>query len=186
MSAPVALLLPTRFVGLDVHKQSIMVTAVDAHQQTVLRPRRLAHAEFAIWAQMHLEPTAAVVLEATTNAWPLYDLLQPLVAWVTVVHSNVVHLLPTARVKTDARDALHLARLLSTGVLTSIWVPPKEVRELRTLMAHRRRLVQQRTQIRNHLQRILHAYNLTSPAGEPFAQQQREWWLALEVGASER
>lgn len=185
MSAPVSLPAPTRFVGLDVHKQSIMATAVDAHQQTVLRPRRLSLAEFATWAQTHLEPTDAVVLEATTNAWPLYDLLQPLVASVTVVHSNVVQLITTARVKTDARDALHLARLLSTGLLTSIWVPPKEVRELRTLVAHRRHLIQQRTRIRNHLQSILHAYNLASPTGDPFAQQQRAWWLALEVPAAD-
>ena len=186
MSAPVSLPLPTRFVGLDVHQQSIMATAVDAHQQTVLRPQRLALAEFAIWAQTHLASTAAVVLEATTNAWPLYDLLQPLVASVTVVHSKVVQLITTARVKTDARDALHLARRLRTGLLTSIWVPPKEVRELRTLVAHRRRLIQQRTQIRNHLQSILHASNLASPAGEPFAQRQRGWWLALEVSAADR
>ena len=163
-----------------------MATAVDAHQQIVLRPRRLSLPEFAIWAQTHLKPTDAVVLEATTNAWPLYDLLQPLAASVTVVHPNVVQLITTARVKTDARDALHLARLLSTGLLTSIWVPPKGVRELRTLVAHRRHLIRQRTRIRNHLQSILHASNLASPAGEPFAREPRAWWLALEVPGADR
>ena len=124
MSAPVSLPLPSRFVGLDVHKQSIMATAVDAHQQTVLRPRRLALAEFAS-LRSDLSGANRCRRPASHNQrLAALRFVAAAVASVTVVHSNVVQLITTARVKTDARDALHLARRLRTGLLTSIWVPP--------------------------------------------------------------
>jgi transposase len=183
MPAP---LPPVRFVGLDVHRQSITVAAVDKEQQVVLRPRRFALAEFLDWAKRHLTPTDAVVLEATTNAWQFYDHLQPLVASVTVAHPVFVKLIAAARVKTDPRDTLHLARLLAAGLIPPVWVPPREVREVRSLVAHRQRLIQQRTRIRNHLQAILHTYNVQPPAGEPFAQRQAPWWQELPLPAVDR
>lgn len=181
-SAPQA---PTRFVGLDVHKASIVVAAVDKEQQIVLRPRRFSVVEFFDWAVSHLTPTDAVVEDATTNAWPLFDHLQPLVASVTVAHPVLVKWITAARVKTDPRATVHLARLLAAGLIPPVWVPPPEVRELRTLVAHRQRLIGQRTRIRNHLQAILHAHNLPGPAGKAFAHQQVPWWQALPLPAAE-
>lgn len=183
MPAP---LPPVRFVGLDVHRQSITVAAVDKEQQVVLRPRRFALAEFLDWAKSHLTPTDAVVEDATTNAWQFYDHLQPLVASVTVAHPVFVKLIAAARVKTDPRDTLHLARLLAAGLIPPVWVPPREVREVRSLVAHRQRLIQQRTRIRNHLQAILPTYNVQPPAGEPFAQRQAPWWQELPLPAVDR
>ena len=81
---------PNRFIGLDVHKHSIVVAAVDKEQQILLRPRRVALPEFVDWAQTHLQSTDAVVLEATANAWQVYDQLAPLVASVTVAHPLLV------------------------------------------------------------------------------------------------
>ena len=39
--------LATRFVALDVHRQYLMVGAVDSQQQVVLSPRRFGFAAFA-------------------------------------------------------------------------------------------------------------------------------------------
>ncbi|MDQ6672315.1 MAG: transposase [Chloroflexota bacterium] len=89
------------------------------------------------------------------NAWHLYDMLLPLVASVTVANPIQVALIAKARVKTDPRDALTLACLVAVGMLPSVWVSPVEVRELRALGAHRRRLVKQRTQTRNRLRAVL-------------------------------
>jgi len=74
----------TRFVALDLHKAYLMVGAVDQAQTVVLPPRRIMLAQFEGWAKRHLRPTDQIVLEATTNAWYVYDLLQPLVARVVV------------------------------------------------------------------------------------------------------
>jgi hypothetical protein len=58
-----------RFVGLEVHKQSIVVSVVDELQQVLLPARRVSLAAFEQWATAHLLATDAVVLEASTNAW---------------------------------------------------------------------------------------------------------------------
>jgi transposase len=127
-----------------------------------------------------------VVLEATANAWLLYDQLQPLVAEVIVAHPQAVKLIAAARVKTDSRDTIKLASLLAANLIPAVWVPPQEVRELRALVAHRKRLVQQRTQAGNRLHGVLHRHNLAPPPGKPFAAHQREWWLTLDLSPSER
>ena len=134
----VAVTTSVRFVGLDVHKRSVMVAAVDGRQTVVLRPRRFSVAAFEDWAKEHLTRTDAVALEATTNAWFFVDLLQPLVASVTVAHPAKVKHITSARVKNDSRDALKLAQLLAANLLPSVWIPPLAVRELRALITHRK------------------------------------------------
>ena len=159
----------TRFVGLDVHKRSVMVGAVDAQQQVVLRPFRLSWDQFEIWRRQHLQTTDAVVLEATTNAWHLYDQLVPCVASVTVANPLLVKWISAASIKTDGHDTLKLARLLAAGLIPAVWVPPEAVRQLRALVSHRRRLIRQRTQARNRLHSLLHRHNTSPPEGELFA-----------------
>ena len=175
-----------RFVALDVHKASVVVAAIDAAQQVLLPPRRVPRERFATWAEAHLLSTDAVVLEATTDAWQWHDALRPLVASVTVAHPLLVKLIADARVKTDARDALNLARLLAAGLIPAVWVPPTEVRELRGLLSHRQRLVRQRTQARNRLHAVLHRHHLAPPGPAPFAATWRDWWARLALPATER
>jgi transposase len=176
----------TRFVGLDVHRRYATVAAVDSQQQVVLTARRIDFEEFEDWIRKHLRRTDVVTLEATSNAWHLYEMLVPLVASVTVANPIQVALIAKSRVKTDPRDALTLARLLAAGMLPSVWVPPVEVRELRALSGHRRRLIKQRTQARNRLRAVLFTHNLFPPPGEAFAPGNRGWWEGLDLPASEK
>lgn len=177
---------PTRFVALDVHRKYVVVGAVDARQHVVLTPRRFGFEAFEEWAPTHLTSSDAVVLEASSNAWLLYDQLKPFVADVVVAHPQAVKLIAAARVKTDSRDTIKLASLLAANLIPAVWVPPTEVRELRALVAHRKRLVQQRTQAGNRLHGVLHRHNLILPAGKPFAAHQRDWWLRLDLPPSEK
>ncbi len=95
-------------------------------------------------------------------------------------------LITSARVKTDARDTLHLARLLAAGLIPAVWIPPQDVRELRALVAHHTRLIRQRTQAKNRLRSTLHRYNIVPPDGGLFAAAQRSWWEALALSAVEK
>jgi len=137
-------------------------------------------------ATTHLGPCDAVVLEATSNAWLFYDQLEPLVGSVTVAHPLAVKLIAAARVKTDSRDTIKLAHLLAANLVPAVWVPPVHVRELRGLVNHRKRLVIQRTQVRNRLHAVLYRHNLMLPPGQPFAVHQQEWWLSLDLSSSEK
>jgi len=175
-----------RYVGLDVHKQYVMVGAVNAAHEVVLPPRKVSLVEFEGWAKKHLRSTDEVVLEATTNAWYLYDLLEPWVERVVVCHPPQVKLIAAALVKTDKKDTMTLARLLAVGMVPAVWVPPEHVRELRALISHRQRLISQQTRIKNRLHSLLHRHHLVPPGGRLFAAANRAWWLELSLSSPEK
>ena len=175
-----------RFIAIDIHKHSLMIGGIDAHKHIVLPPRRVELSRWPQWAQANLLPTDAVVIEATTNAWAIYDLLAPLLGRAVVVHPAKVKLIAASRVKTDKVDVLSLAQLLRADLLPEVWVPPQHVRELRALLSHRRRLVSLQTTAKNRLHSVLHRLNLRPPDGELFAQKQRAWWQALDLWPTER
>jgi transposase len=163
-----------------------LIGGIDAHKRIVLQPRRIELHRWPAWAQANLHPTDAVVIEATTNAWVIYDQLVMLVGCVVVAHPAKVKLIADARVKTDKVDVLTLAQLLRADMLPEVWVPPPHVRELRALLSHRRRLVSLQTTAKNRLQSVLHRLNLRPPHGDAFAHKQRAWWEALELSPTER
>jgi transposase len=176
----------SRYVGLDVHKRQITVAAVNAQQEEVLRPQSIPLERFFDWAASHLLPGDIVALEASTNAWDIHDRLRGLVAAVQVANSHKVRLIASSPKKTDRHDARILARLLAANLLPEVWVPPEHVRQLRSLTAHRTRLVQERTALKNQLHSILHRHNLAAPAGVSFCAANANWWQALEVPTSDR
>ena len=177
-----------RYVGLDVHKHYVMVGAVDQTQQTVLPPRKVALVDLESWARKYLQPTGHVVLEATTNAWYVHDLLEPLVERVVVAHPPQVKLIAAAMVKTDKKDTMTLARLLAVNLIPTVWVPPVHVRDLRALMAHRQRLVSQQTRCKNRLQSVLHRNHIIPPEGtrRVYHSDRRDWWLALDLAPGDK
>lgn len=179
------LLSPLRFIGLDVHKHYVMVGGVDGQQQVVLLPRKLSLAEFARWQSQFLTTTDAVALEATGSAWHLYDQLTVRGARVYVANPLLIEWIGAAPVKTDRHDTLKLARLLAAGILPTVWVPPEPVRLLRALVAHRQRLIRQRTRLRNRLQGLLQRHNLAPPPGNLFGPELRTWWQQLELAPVE-
>jgi transposase len=156
----------TRYIAIDIHKHYLMIGGIDAHKRIVLQPRRVELARWPQWAQANLLSTDAVVIEATTNAWAIYDLVVTLVGRAVVVHPAKVKLIAEARVKTDKVDVLTLAQLLRADMLPEVWVPPQHVRDLRALLSHRRRLVSLQTTAKNRLQSVLHRLNLRPPDGE--------------------
>jgi transposase len=138
------------------------------------------------WAKANLKPGDAVVIEATTNTWTLYDVTLPCVSKVVVAHPLEVKQIANARVKTDKHDVTCLARLLVADLIPEVWVPPLEVRELRTLIAHRRRLVKMRAMTYNRLHSVVHRNNLVPPEGGFFADKNRSWWENLTLSPVEK
>jgi hypothetical protein len=64
-------------------------------------------------------------------------------------------------------------------------VPPAVVRDARGLLAHRRRLVHNRTMVTNRLQSLLLRHNLPAPDGNPFSLANLPWWQTLSVSSTE-
>ncbi len=183
------LVLPTvfaRYVAVDLHKDYVVVGGVNTRLEVVLSPRRIELEAWPRWAQANLHKTDALVVESTSNAWDFYDGVAPWVGQAVVANPRLVKLIASGRVKTDKVDTLALAKLLATGFIPTVWVPPLEVREARGLLAHRRRLVRNRTMVTNRLQSVLQRHNLPAPAGEPFSAANRPWWDTLQVSSTEQ
>jgi transposase len=174
-----------RFVAHDVHNNYVVVGAVNAQQEVVLHPRRVSLTNFGDWAQKHLQPNDEVVLEATTNAWYIHGLLEPLVSTAVVAHPAGVKLIAASVVKTNKRDTLVLARLLAAQMIPEVWVPPRHVRELRSLVAHRKRLISQRTSAKNRLRSLLQRHNIATSPGKSFSTANRDWRALLPVSDGE-
>lgn len=164
-----------RYVALDIHKHYCVIAAVDKDGQVVLHAVRVEHPDLEEWAKKNLQDSDHVVIESTTNAWHVYDLLSPLVERMVVANSFKVKQIANARVKTDVRDTLILARLLAANLVPTVWVPPKQVRELRQLLAQRREMVETHTQVVNRMHSVAHRHHLKHERGKRFNEKNTGW-----------
>jgi len=176
---------PTRFFGLDIHKEYFVAVGVDAQREVVFGPQRVSNYQLDNWVSRVLTTQDAVVLEMTTNTYLFYDTLVPHVHSVIAVHPPNVSLVTNVRVQTDKKAALALAQLHAAGMLTGVWIPPHEVRDLRALIARREKMVRLSTMAKNRLHSVLHRNHLVLPE-KPFAPEQHTWWESLSLSATEQ
>ena len=178
---------PTRFFGLDIHKEYFVPVAVNRDLETVFGPQRVSNHQLEDWAERVLTPQDAVVLEMTTNAYLFYDTLLPHAHSVSVVHPPNVPEVTNARVKTDKKAAETLAQLLAAGMLKGkeVWIPPDEVRDLRAVIARREKMVRLSTIAKNRLHALEHRNHLVLP-DNPFSSEQQTWWENLPLSTTEK
>ena len=178
--------LSRRYLALDIHKHYSVVAGVNFEGQVVLEPVRIEHADLECWLAKHIQPTDYIVIESTTNAWHIYDLLEPLVEKVLVANPIKVKQIAQARVKTDIRDTLILARLLAANMIPEVWVPPVHVRNLRYLLSQRRHLVGMHTATVNRMHSVAHRHHLSHERGKRFNKKNTKWQGDDELSDSEK
>ena len=97
--------------------------------------------------------------ESTASYWkPLYNILEESDFKAIVV--NAQHMKAVPGRKTDVKGAEWIADLVQHGLLKASFIPNKEQRELRKLVAYRKSLVGERTRELNRLQKILEGANI--------------------------
>jgi len=178
--------LSRRYLALDIHKHYSVVAGVNFEGQVVVEPVRIEHADLEGWLKKHIQATDYVVIESTTNAWHIYDLLEPLAEKVLVANPIKVKQIACARVKTDIRDTLILARLLAASMVPVIWVPPAHVRNLRYLLSQRRHLVGMHTATVNRMHSVAHRHHLSHPRGKRFNEKNTQWQRDKALSNSEQ
>ena len=122
-------------VGLDVHARSIRLAAVRADE--LLEERTLPYDEQAVERVLRRWPAVRWCYEAGPAGFGLYRHLVEEGFDCRVVAPGLVPQRPGDRVKTDARDARKLARLLAGGLLEPIYVPSREQEAARDLVRAR-------------------------------------------------
>jgi len=176
---------PTRFFGLDIHKEYFVAVGVNLQREVVFGPQRVSNYQLDEWVARVLTIQDSVVLEMTTNTYLFYDTLVPLVHSVIAVHPPNVALVTNVKVQTDKKAALALAQLHAAGLLEGVWIPPQEVRDLRALIARREKMVRLSTMAKNRLHSIIHRNHLILPE-KPFDPEQHSWWESLSLSSTEQ
>ena len=132
-----------RYVALDVHQRYCEGAELVGGK---LRRFRFANSH-GDWARLasELTPDTRVVLEATGNAYWVYDMISQCAGEVLLANPLRTRAIAEARIKTDKVDAEILVRLLAADFIPAVWVPDREQRQLRILLGYRTRLVRLRT-----------------------------------------
>lgn len=107
-----------------------------------------------------------VVVEACTMAGWVIELCQRLGLPTKVANtSGEAWKWKNVKRKTDRDDALKLARLTALGQLPEVRLPSAEIRQWRSLVKFRQRLVAQRVALQNHVRAMLLAQGLWMARG---------------------
>ncbi|HRX91048.1 MAG TPA: IS110 family transposase [Steroidobacteraceae bacterium] len=137
-----------RFVGLDVHAESIAVAVAEPDGE-VRSLGQIANEPEAV-RRLIKKLGAARRLQAAYEAGPTGYVLQRQLSALgvrcEVIAPSLIPVKSGDRVKTDKRDAMKLARCLRAGDLTPVWVPDEAHEALRDLV--RARLSAKRDQLR--------------------------------------
>lgn len=168
----------TRFVGLDVHKATITVAVCEA-QGPVTVFGTIANDPGAVRKlvkQLGRVRQLRVVYEAGATGYALYRQLTKLGVSCAVVAPALIPKPSGARVKTDKRDALQLARLLRSDDLTPVWVPSEADEALRDLVRARYDAKGDLLRAKNRLTKFLLRQGMTPPPGiRPWSVRFEPW-----------
>jgi Transposase len=142
-----------RCIGLDVHLDFIEIAICE--ESKVYSPGRVPSTPEGIGTLIDsLLPTDRVALEVTGSSREIARLLEPHVKKVIVVSPGDTGI-SQARAKTDRLDARTLAKLLWTGELEAVWMPPEWIARMRRRLARRDQRVRARSRVKNELHAVL-------------------------------
>lgn len=171
---------PGRCVGLDVHLEFIQI-AICEDGRPWSGGRVPATAEGIGALIDSLLPSDRVALEVTGSSREIVRRLEGHVKQVVVV-SPADTGIAQARAKTDRLDARALAKLLWTGELEAVWMPPEWICRMRRRLARREQLVRTRARVKNEIHAVLmRQLKGRAPASDLFGVKGREWLRALEL-----
>src|SRR5262245_3934173 len=112
------------------------------------------------------QPVARVVFEACSQAGWVHDLCEQLGVLALVASTTgAAWQWKHVKRKTDRDDARKLARLAAVGELEAAPVPPRAVRQWKSLIGLRKRLVSERVRGQNRIRGLLVCQGLPAPLG---------------------
>jgi transposase len=172
----------SNFVGLDVHARTIAGCAIDAETGEIVH-RRFGFdlAEVVAWIQS-LPGPQTVTYEAGPTGFGLFRLLTTAgIACVVAAPSKLQR--PTGdRVKTDARDAFHLARLLKLDEIVAVKVPTVEEETARDLVRSREDTRQDLMAARHRLSKLMLRHGFVYSDGTAWTRKHDLWLRQHRTG----
>lgn len=151
------------FVGLDYSQHAVQLCVLDPAGKVLCNRAVPDSADAIDQAVRRLGIVRGAALEACTGAANLAEELADRFAWpVHLAHPGFVSRMKQSPDKTDFSDARVLADLERVGYLPRVWIAPKQLRELRTLVRDRQQLAAQRRNLKLQIGALLREHRLRS------------------------
>ena len=132
------------FVGLDYHQDSIQVCVLDPDGNVLLNRSAKNDCQEVTRIVQPLGRVQHVGIEACCGAADFSEQLVRQAGWkVSLGHPTYIAHLKSSPDKSDFSDGRLLADLTRVGYLPRVWLAPADIRELRQLVNHRQRWVNQ-------------------------------------------
>jgi transposase len=163
------------FVGLDVHARSVVACALDDVTGELSKARLVPdHETVLAWLRGLSEPVA-VVYEAGPTGYGLARFLTGRGVRCVVAAPSKMHRPSGDRVKTDARDALLLARLLRLGEITAVTVPSLAQEAARDLVRVREDVRADLMRARHRTSKLLLRQGILWSGGTAWTGAHEQW-----------
>jgi transposase len=149
-----------QIIGCDLHARQQSVAMLDTATGEVVEKTLSHEANEVQKFYATLSGPVRVGIEATGSMQWFVSLMEKLGIECQVGNPARIRAAEPRKQKHDRRDADLILRLLVENRFPSIWLPSKELLDLRALLLHRHQWVRMRTRIQNTLQAIALAHGL--------------------------
>lgn len=168
------------FIGFDYHDCFVQVCVLDTAGK-VLANHRLPNDVSRIREYVDDVRDARVIagsaVETCCGASRFAEQLRELDWPIELAHAGICARMKQSPDKTDWSDAHLLADLCRVGYLPRVWLPPREIRDLRRLGRYRQQLVEQRRDVKLRIRAMLREERLAAPidVGNVWTKAWLEW-----------
>ncbi len=174
------------FVGLDVHKDSIVVGVAQPGRESGRMLGKIVHDVnklIKMLAKVGPPDQLHIVYEAGPTGYGLQRALQAKGYECNVIAPSQMPRRPGDRVKTDSRDCLQLAECSRAGQLRKVWVPDVEDEAIRDLARGREDAVNSRTKVRQQLKAFLLRHGVRYAGKTSWTKEYWRWLASLSFQA---
>jgi transposase len=149
-----------QIIGCDLHTRQQTLAMLDTATGEVVEKILVHVASNVREFYSTLPGPVRVGIEATGSMQWFVNLMEELGIECQVGHPAKIRAAEPRKQKHDRRDADLILKLLVENRFPAIWLPSKELRDLRALLRHRHQWVRMRTRVQNALQAIALANGL--------------------------
>ncbi len=176
-----------RYVGVDLHKQTIslcVVELVGRERKVIERKRFFCRDEETIAGYFGALGPYEAVVEATASYEWFVQLIEPTARRIVLAHPGKLRVIAESKKKTDKLDAQTLAEFLAFDEVPEAWRPTPRVREHRTLVRLRCYVQGRMTSVKNKLRWIVANYN--ADRTDLFSRAGRAYLAKIDLSGADR
>jgi transposase len=168
------------FIGCDKHKRYSNFAVMDEAGRVVEQVRINHEGDQLREYLCSLPPGSPIAVETTRSWYWFIDLIEECGHIPYLTHAGKAKVMMGHIDKTDKLDSVGLAKLLRMGTLPVVWIPSREIRDVRELLRVRMSFSRTRTRVKNQIHATFSKYGVeVSGVSDLFGVRGREEAMRL-------